>query len=54
MFSYLLDKLRNLTIKDTNEINETVEYAGLHFDFGSGGLHAFPKRWEFKKNGERE
>lgn len=54
MFSYLLDKLRNLTIKDTNEINETVEYAGLHFDFGSGGLHAFPKRWEFKKNGERK
>lgn len=54
MFSHLLDKLRNLVVQDTKEINETVEYAGLHFDFGSGGLHAFPKKWEYTKRGERK
>lgn len=54
MFQYLLKKFKGMTVSSTREINETVEYGGLHFDFGSGGLHSFPKYWEYKKNGDRK
>lgn len=32
---------------------EKVEYANLHFDFGIGGLHAYPRKWHYSKKGER-
>jgi hypothetical protein len=54
MFKYLLDKLKKTTISKTNEINEVVEYAGLHFNIGSGGIHAYPKKWEYTKQGIRK
>lgn len=52
-FNHLLTKFKNLSVRNTKEIKETVEFGGLHFDFGSGGLHSFKKKWLYDRKGRR-
>ncbi len=54
MFQALLTKLKSIQYNPQGDsFKETVEHCGLHFDYGVGGLHAYPKKWITGRGGTR-
>lgn len=39
---------------ENTKFSPTIEHCNLHFDYGVGGLHAYPKRWVIGRNGTRK
>ena len=56
LFRGLLETIKGSSYNpnsDESTFSYSVEHCGLHFDYGVGGLHAYPKKWVIGKNGQR-
>lgn len=54
LFNGLLETIKKTRYKPGDDTFKlTVEHCGLHFDYGVGGLHAYPKKWLYDRSGRR-